>query len=136
MAVALTALLAIFNAVAYGAAVFSFRTSLRQARGATWWFVVGFGFVASVVVLRGLYWDVALPLFRWLAPDLAMSWRDLTSGRVVNILFHVLNAVAILSVLRCRQMLIPEEERHLWPIWRAWLHPNTRDLFWWWRDVR
>lgn len=133
MAPILAAALAILNAVGYGAAVWGFRASRRSVGEATWWFLMGFGIVAGAIILRGLYWDVTLPLLRIYAPETATAWTDLTAGRAVNNLFGVMKLAGIFCVLKCRQMLIPEIERAQWPLWRAWMHPNSLNLFWWWR---
>lgn len=133
MASILAAILALLNALGYGAAVWGFRASRKTVGAATWWFLMGFGIVSGAIILRGLYWDVLLPLLRIYFPESAEFWSDLTRGRLMNNVFSSMKFAGIFCVLKCRQMLIPENERPHWPWWKAWLHPNSMRLFWWWR---
>lgn len=128
----LAATLAIVNALFYGAAVWGFRASRHKVGEATWWFVMGFCIVAGAIILRGMYWDVLMPLAREYIPLKTESWSDFTQGRIINNVFSSMKLCGIYCVLKCRQMLIPEEERHRWPVWKAWMHPNTLSLFRWW----
>lgn len=117
-------IIAVINALGYFAAVWAFRASFRELNTATWWFAVGFTILAGAIITRGLYWDVALPLFRWWAPGAAGTWTDAVSGRMINITFSLMKMAAFYCALKCRQMLIPEDERHLWPWYLAWRHPG------------
>lgn len=124
-------LIAVINAFGYFAVVWAFRASFRQLRTATWWFATAFMFLAGAIILRGLYWDVCLPLMRMWAPATAEAWVHFVSGRLINIVFSGMKMVAFVCALKCRQMLIPEEERDHWPIWKAWMHPTRIRLLPW-----
>lgn len=124
-------IIALINALGYFAVVWAFRASFRQLQSATWWFATGFMILAGAIILRGLYWDVLLPLMRLWVPEFADYWSDATRGRLINIVFSSMKMVAFFCALKCRQMLIPEEERHQWPIWRAWMHPTQIRLLPW-----
>ena len=116
--------IAIINAIGYLAVTYAFRASFRELNSATWWFATGFAILAGTIVLRGLYWDVTLPLMRYWTPEFAEWWVEAVSGRMINIVFSIMKMSVIYCALRCRQMLIPESERHLWPWYAAWLHPH------------
>ena len=123
-------LIAIINTVGYLAVIWAFRASFRELQTATWWFATGFAVLAGAIILRGLYWDVSLPLMRLWTPVKA-AWLAEHVGRYVNIVFSLMKMAAFYCALKCRQKLIPEEERHLWPVWRAWMHPaKIRFLPW------
>ncbi|QBX34576.1 hypothetical protein E4191_07530 [Paracoccus liaowanqingii] len=125
-------LIAVINALGYCAVIWAFRASFRELRTATWWFATGFMILAGAIILRGLYWDVALPLMRLWVPGFAAKWSDVTGGRLINIVFGLMKMAAFFCALKCRQMLIPEPERHRWPVYKAWMHP-TRIRFLPWR---
>lgn len=118
------AALALINALGYLAVVWAFRASFRELHGATWWFAMGFAILAGAIITRGLYWDVTMPLMRLWWPEFAAGWSEVTRGRLINIVFSLMKMSAFYCALKCRQMLIPEEERPHWPIWKAWLHPT------------
>lgn len=122
---------AIIIATMCATVVWAFRASFRVLNSPTWWFAMAFLLLAVSIILRALYWDVALPLGRLYAPETAAIWSDITKGRMVNLLFSVLKISAFFCALKSRQMMIPEEERHLWPWWRAWMHPNPIRLLPW-----
>lgn len=130
--VSLAAVIAVVNMALYGAAIWGFRASLRTAGEATWWFILGFAIVAGAIILRGMYWDFGLPSLRILAPSAAEVWSNATQGRLINNLFGSMKLVGIMCVLRCRQLLVPDHERHLWPLHKAWMHPNELKLWRWW----
>ena len=122
--------IAIINALGYFAVIWAFRASFRELTSPTWWFATGFMILAGAIILRGLYWDVGMPLLRLSAPE-AAAWQSEHIGRYVNIIFGMMKLSAFICALKCRQMLIPEEERHNWPIWRAWAHPTKIRLLPW-----
>lgn len=124
-------LIAVINALGYFAVIWAFRASFRELRSATWWFATGFMILAGAIILRGLYWDVAMPLLRMWVPGFAEQWTDATRGRLINIVFGLMKMASFFCVLKCRQLLIPEDERHHWPLWRAWLHPTKIRLLPW-----
>ena len=124
-------IIAAINSGGYLAAVWAFRASRREVGGATWWFLMGFASLAGVIVLRSLYWDVVLPLMRLGAPELADAWSSATRGRLINLLFGLMLMPPFFCALKCRQMLIPEDERAAWPWWRAWMHPTSIRILPW-----
>ncbi|TJZ76868.1 hypothetical protein [Paracoccus hibiscisoli] len=124
-------LIAMINALGYFAVIWAFRASFRELRSATWWFATEFTILAGAIILRGLYWDVALPLMRLWVPDFAVQWSDATRGRMINIVFGLMKMASFFCALKCRQMLIPEAEREQWPNWRAWMHPTKIRLLPW-----
>lgn len=123
-------LIAALNAMGYLAVVWAFRASFRQLRTATWWFATGFMVLAGAIIMRGVYWDVFMPLLRLWMPE-AAAWLTDNIGRYINLAFSLMKTVAFYCALRCRQMLIPDEERGDWPIWKAWLHPTGIRLIPW-----
>lgn len=124
-------LLAVINALGYMAVIWAFRASFRELRTATWWFATGFMILAGAIILRGLYWDVTMPLMRLYWPGFAEQWSDATRGRLINLVFSAMKMASFYCALKCRQLLIPEEEQHLWPVWKAWLHPTSIRLLPW-----
>lgn len=130
MAIAL-GLFAIINALGYLAVIWAFRASFRELRTATWWFATGFMILAGAIILRGLYWDVTMPLMRLWWPEFAEQWTDATRGRLINLVFSAMKMASFACALKCRQLLIPEEERSRWPWWKAWMHPTKIRLLPW-----
>lgn len=131
MAALLNAALAIVTAIGFFASVWAFRGSRRTVGAATWWFLIAFSFLALSVVLRGLYWDVFWTLLKHIDSAAADSWSEATGGTRVNVLFGALKAVSIFCIFKCRQMLIPEDERTGWPWWKAWMHPTQFRILPW-----
>ena len=123
-------IIAVINAIGYLAVIWAFRASFRQLQTATWWFATGFMILAGAIIARGMYWDVGMPLLRLWAPEAAAWWTDAV-GRYINIVFSLMKMSAFFCALKCRQMLIPDDERHYWPIWKAWLHPTKIRLLPW-----
>lgn len=123
--------IAVLNALVYLAVVYAFRFSTKERGSATWWFVRGFAILAGAIVLRGLYWDSALPLFRFFDPVDAEAWTALVNGRMINIVFALMKFYAAYCAMKCRWMLIPDDERDEWPLWRAWQHPKRIGLLPW-----
>ena len=122
-------LIAVINALGYFAVIWAFRASFRELRSATWWFATGFMILAGAIILR-LYWDVFMPLLRLWAPE-AAAWLADHVGRYANIVFGLMKMASFFCALKCRQMLIPDEERDHWPVWKAWLHPTKIRLLPW-----
>ena len=126
-------LLSILNALGYLAVIWAFRASFRQLRTATWWFATGFMILAGAIICRGVWWDVFIPLLRLWAPETARWWTQAV-GNEINLIFVSMKTVAFYCALRCRQLLIPEEERHDWPLWKAWMHPTAIRLIPWFKE--
>lgn len=124
-------LIAAVNALGYLAVIWAFRASFRELRTATWWFATGFMILAGAIILRGLYWDVGLPLLRFYWPAVADGWVEVVNGRMINIVFGLMKMASFFCALKCRQMLIPPEERANWPWYRAWMHPAKIRLLPW-----
>lgn len=128
----ISGVLAVIITAGYLAVVWAFRASFRELKSATWWFAMAFAILAGAIILRALYWDVAMPLLRLAYPEFAAQWSDATRGRAINIFFSLLKMTSFICALKCRQKLIPIEERHRWPWWKAWMHPNEIRLPWPW----
>lgn len=86
----------------------------------------GFYMVRAVVlgsvtaILRTGYWDM-LPF------GLGEYWpyvRATMGGQTVSALFNAPLILAAYYVLCSRLMIIPENDRHNWRWWNAWMHPN------------
>lgn len=76
--------------------------------------------VVGAFAMRTLFWDVA--------PAAAgPSWsqlRDSVGGVVtVNTVFNAAFAYGLWRGLRALHLMVPDEERRNWPVWRAWLYP-------------
>lgn len=113
------------------AVVWSFRVSFREMNRPTWWFALAFLLIAVSIIVRTVYWDITIPMLRAYNPEAAVDWVRATGGRFVNLVFALFQLAACYCALKCRQMLIPEDERHLWPWWKAWMHPNSIRLLYW-----
>jgi len=70
-------IIAVINAIGYLAVIWAFRASFRELRSATWWFATGFMILAGAIILRGLYWDVLLPLLRLWHPKRRLGLRTM-----------------------------------------------------------
>ncbi|MFC3169201.1 hypothetical protein [Paracoccus fontiphilus] len=123
--------LAIIITAGYLAVIYAFRASFRELKSATWWFAMGFAILAGAIILRAMYWDVALPLLRLWYPETAAAWSEATRGRMINTFFSLLKMSSFFCALKCREALIPPEERHLWPWWKSWMHPHAIRLLPW-----
>lgn len=124
-------IMALINAAGYAAVVWAFRASFRELTSATWWFAMAFAILAGAIIARGLYWDFVLPLLRHYSPGAASAWVDTVSGRMINIVFASMKMLSFMFALKCRHMLIPEEERKKWPWWWSWTHPSKIRLLPW-----
>ena len=124
-------LMAVINALGYMAVIWAFRASFKELDTATWWFAMGFAILAGAIILRGLYWDVTLPLMRLYSPLFAEWWVEVVSGRTINVTFSAMKMLAFFCALKCREKIIPEEEQHLWPWYKAWMHPSSIRLLPW-----
>ncbi|MCA2013996.1 hypothetical protein LCM17_21075 [Cereibacter sphaeroides] len=70
--------------------------------------------------LRSLWWD-------WARVFLGDHWpavRDALGGLDVNTFFNLMVAYAAYLFLKARLHAIPEEDRHRWRWWNAWMHPE------------
>ena len=127
----ITIFLALLAIVGTGFTVFGFRTSFREVGEHTWWFMAGFWLIASAYNLRSTYWDVFWTTLKQYDKPTALAWSEATGGTAVNIFFYFLVLIGIYCVLKSRQLMIPEDERHAWPWWKGWLHPkNLRFGLW------
>lgn len=98
--------LAIIITLGYLAVVWAFRASFRELRSATWWFAMGFAILAGAIILRAMYWDVALPMMRLWYPKTAATWSEATRERMINIFFSLLKMSSFFCALKCRKALI------------------------------
>lgn len=123
-------LIAVINALGYLAVIWAFRASFRELRSATWWFATGFMVLAGAIITRGLWWDVFMPLLRLYAPNAAAWWSEHV-GRYMNIVFGMMKMSAFFCALKCREMLIPDDQRAGWSWYNAWMHPSGIRLLPW-----
>lgn len=123
--------IAIINGLGYFAVIWAFRASFNQLRTATWWFATGFMVLAGAIIARGFYWDVLIPLLNHYTPDSAARWAIVSGGRLVNIAFAMMKMAAFYCALKCRHMLISEDERHHYRWYSSWLHPARIGLSLW-----
>lgn len=127
----ISGLLALVIIFGYATVIMAFRTSFRKTDTETWWFIFSFTVLATAIMLRAFYWDILMPISRVFWPETSAMWSDATSGRVANLLFNGMKVAAFWGALKCRQLMIPDHERHNWPWWKAWLHPTTIRIFPW-----
>lgn len=111
--------------------VWGFRLSFKSLNDVTKWFVRGFGLIALGYMLRGFYWDVFWQIFRYLDRESAYSWSEMVGGTAINVVFYLIVLVGVYCVLKSREAMIEEEERHRWPWWKAWMHPDTLRIIRW-----
>lgn len=96
------------SVLAYG-----YRASLVSEDRITRYFAASMVFLALGYALRRFSWDIVVPLY--------------TGGvdySPVNIIFNVINLIAVYFGLRARWLLIPEPERYAWKWYTAWMHPG------------
>jgi hypothetical protein len=103
-------------------------------RSATFHLALGTCALIWAVIFRMAYWDVAPVAFEVVEPGLWGEWAAAVGWTDVNIIFDALLLFGSWHLLRALQMLVPEEERHLWPMWRAPFYPqgNVLERFWKW----
>ncbi|HDZ81275.1 MAG TPA: hypothetical protein ENH56_08515 [Roseobacter sp.] len=90
-------------------------------RGSWGYYMVrGVLLVAFAAVMRSGYWDFAQFLFgeKWWAVRTALG------GQRFSTVFNIPMIFAAYYFLCSRWVLIPEEERHRWHWWNAWMHPR------------
>ena len=76
--------------------------------------------VAITAVARSGYWDI----FQFAAGDHWLALRTALGGQAFSTVFNLPMILAGYYFLKGRWVLIPEDERHLWHWWNAWLHPR------------
>lgn len=111
------------------ASVWSFRASRKSVGVATWWFLVSYTVIAFSVVLRGFYWDVLRAYLRRFNPDLNDQITAATGSTNLNLVFWLMIMFGAYSMLKCRQYMLPVEERKHWPWYKVWTHPNGVSIF-------
>lgn len=110
------------------ASVWSFRASRKVFGAATWWFLVSYTVIAFSVVLRGFYWDVFRTMLREFNPEMSQYVASVTGQTNLNLLFWLMIMAGSYSMLKCRQYMLPSNERKDWPWWKVWAHPNGINL--------
>lgn len=116
------------------ASLAGFQSSSKSTGEPTWWFFKGFSAMALAANARGLYWDVFWTWLKEYDYQLALDWSDASGGTAVNVLFYIPMLYGSYCMLKCRQLMIPEDERHMWPWYLAWRHPENFRLFRWPRN--
>ncbi|MEP4950063.1 MAG: hypothetical protein ABJU46_03705 [Paracoccaceae bacterium] len=90
-------------------------------RGSWGYYMVrGVVLMAFIAVLRSGYWDFAQFLFgeNWDTVSAALGDQE------ISVVFNLSMMLAAYYFLCSRWVLIPDDERHRWRWWSAWLHPN------------
>lgn len=134
MFIAFSGIMSAFIIVGYTAIMIGFRPRHDQyISETTCWFLRAFRLLTWTIVFRAFYWDIFMPTFRWAKPAAAQSWAEMTAGRLMNVVFGLFLLGSIYALLKCRQAMIPLEERKNWPWYIAWRHPKRITfLFWRW----
>jgi hypothetical protein len=110
--------------------------AMQRERDATMHLAMGVSGIIWAVVFRVLYWDVVPTLVDAAAPGTWASWGEATGWTRVNVIFDLLLLFAGYHLLKALQLLIPAEERHDWPLWKAPFYPHGHifdRLKRWWR---
>lgn len=82
--------------------------------------VHGFFIFISVVMARSIYWDIVQNI----SGDYWQTIRTTLGGQKFSAVFNIGIIYACYVILKGRLLLIPEESRHNWRWWNAWLHPR------------
>lgn len=91
------------------------------------WVLVGVISLLLTLAMRLIHWDMV-------AFAMGSDWenyRAMLGGKEFNAVFNVLTMIACFAMLRGRLLLIPEEDRHRWRWWSAWLHPRDSCIMRW-----
>lgn len=78
--------------------------------------------VAAISLARSGYWDFT----QFLLGDSWPAFRAALGGQEFSALFNLAMLLPITDFLKARWHLIPSEERHEWPWWWSWAHPDYR----------
>ena len=117
-------LIAILNTLGYLAVIWAFRFSFKVRYTGTWWFATGFMILAGAIIARAWYWDIIIPMLRAYEPEIAL-WLTENIGTYMNIVFNVMKSTSFYCALKCYQSMIPDHERHEWPVWKVWMYPMS-----------
>lgn len=120
----LNALVSLLTVAGLTAAALAWRHSLRQRDGGPeWYFAAAKVLFAVGIGFRLLLWDVG-----WgLGTRLHVTTQTLFTamgGVSVNMVSNGVLLCGVYCSLRSRWLLIPPQDRHHWPWWRAWQHPD------------
>lgn len=78
--------------------------------------------VVSSFAWRTAFWDV-------LIVHVGEAWRPiLVEGLTINALWNVTFIYGCVRGLMALHLMVPEEDRQSWPVWKAWLYPPWRRL--------
>lgn len=97
------------SALAYG-----YRASLYNEDPIARLFAMSLMFLALGYITRRLAWDVVMPII-----------YDVTYFNPANMIFNVINMIAVYVGLRARWMMMPEEDRYKWHWYSAWMYPGV-----------
>ena len=103
----------LLSIVGVGIMAYGYRSSLVSKDEVTRWFASSLVFLALAYALRRLTWDIAYPIYAGGA-----------NYSPINIVFNLINLVAVYYGLKARHLLIPESERHRWRWYTSWMHPH------------
>lgn len=104
--------------------VWGFRSSFDSLNDVTRWFIKGFGFIALGYMIRGFYWDVFWQTLRYANREAASQWSEATGGTAINVVFYIIVLYGVYCVLKCREAMVPPDDRPNWPWYKAWSHPD------------
>ncbi len=113
-----------------------FAWAMRRERDATMHLALGLSALLWAVVFRVIYWDVVPQIVDWFSPGRWEEWVTLTGWTRINILWDLLLIFGGYHMLKALHLMIPEEERADWPLWRAPFYPHGSvidRLVRWWR---
>jgi hypothetical protein len=77
----------------------------------------------GALMCRMMYWDVIIPLLRYLRPD-AARWMIDAIGAGFNVTFNVAVIAAAWMVLRALFLTIPKHKRHLYNTFTCVFYPR------------
>lgn len=107
-----------------------YRHSLRKPEpSAEWYFSLGKVLLALALGIRLLFWDVIWSGLNHMDRDKAQALSDAIGGVNSNIVSILIGLGSVYCSLKARHLLVPAHDRHRWPWWKAWAHPDLR--FWW-----
>lgn len=109
--------------------IIGFRRSINSPDDISRWFTRGLSYVIGGYVARGFYWDVFWQLFRHYDRESAYRWSEATGGTAINIVFCTIIIYGCGCFLMCRHYMIHPEERHRWPWWKSFMHPDNLKEF-------
>lgn len=93
---------------------------LRPERRAAFWLSITIVLLLAQGAGRTLYWDGMATM---LGDDRTAALRDALGGVGINWLWNLILLGAGYSLLRLLHLLIPDDDRPDWPLWKAPIYP-------------